>query len=231
MKTYHNEQGFTLVELLVALVVGMFAISATIGLVTIKQRSHFVQEQIIDAQQNARIALDMMARDLRMAGYDPRCPDGRGAGSPLPCNVAAPDPVLYADATRVDLTADFNENGVIPSTPETVDGGNVGEAVRYAVTGAIPSLTLNRISNNETIPVASNLASVSFSYMLSDGTILPAPLSPADRNRIGRITITLVARTAAEDPYFMGGSNVSGSPDDGTARTRTLTTTVAMRNQ
>jgi prepilin-type N-terminal cleavage/methylation domain-containing protein len=67
-----GERGFTLVELLVALFISVVIGVATIGFMTYSQKSHAVQEQVVDAQQNVRVATDQMVRDIRMAGYPAR---------------------------------------------------------------------------------------------------------------------------------------------------------------
>lgn len=64
-----RQQGFTLIELLIALFISVIVGVATIGFMTYSHKSHAVQDQVADAQQNARIATDQMARDIRMAGY------------------------------------------------------------------------------------------------------------------------------------------------------------------
>jgi prepilin-type N-terminal cleavage/methylation domain-containing protein len=64
-----GQRGFTLIELLIALFISIVIGVATIGFMTYSHKSHAVQEQVADAQQNARIAFDHVLRDIRMAGY------------------------------------------------------------------------------------------------------------------------------------------------------------------
>ena len=56
---------------MVALVMGLATVAAvySVHLVQVKQR--IVQEDVMAMQQNARAAMDLMTRELRMAGYDP----------------------------------------------------------------------------------------------------------------------------------------------------------------
>jgi len=65
-----NRKGVTLIELLVALVIcGMVA--AGIYQVFIAQsKAYTVQEQVTEVQQSVRSAMEILLRDLRMAGYD-----------------------------------------------------------------------------------------------------------------------------------------------------------------
>lgn len=65
-----NKRGLTLIELLVALVIcGMVA--AGIYQVFIAQsKAYTVQDQVTEVQQSVRSAMEVLLRDLRMAGYD-----------------------------------------------------------------------------------------------------------------------------------------------------------------
>jgi type IV pilus assembly protein PilW len=65
-----NRKGVTLIELLIALVIcGMVA--AGIYQVFIAQsKAYTVQDQVIEVQQSVRSAMEIMLRDLRMAGFD-----------------------------------------------------------------------------------------------------------------------------------------------------------------
>ena len=61
--------GITLVELLVVLVLSSLLMAAFYRLFIAHQYSYAVQEQVVDTQQNVRAAMDLMTREIRMAGY------------------------------------------------------------------------------------------------------------------------------------------------------------------
>lgn len=64
-----KSRGFTLIELLVALVLSFILIGAIYGAFTSQHRSYTVQDQVAEAQQNVRMAMNILLRDIRMAGY------------------------------------------------------------------------------------------------------------------------------------------------------------------
>lgn len=76
-----NQRGFTLIELMVALVLSFILIGAIYRGFTSQQKAYTVQDQVAQAQQNARMAMNILLRDIRMAGYG--MPDtGITIGSP-----------------------------------------------------------------------------------------------------------------------------------------------------
>ena len=73
-KLISNRKGFTLIELMVSIVLSFILIGAVYGTFTSQQKAYTVQDQVAEAQQNARMAMNMLVRDTRMAGYG--MPDG-----------------------------------------------------------------------------------------------------------------------------------------------------------
>jgi len=64
-----QEQGFTLVELLIAMAVSSIVLLAVFSLFWAQQRSFKQQSELARNQAQLRAALHMVARDIRMAGY------------------------------------------------------------------------------------------------------------------------------------------------------------------
>jgi len=67
-KKRKQEQGVTLIELMIVLVIAAILVGGVYTLFTTQQRSYSVQDQVTGVQQDARAALTMIARDIRMAG-------------------------------------------------------------------------------------------------------------------------------------------------------------------
>ena len=70
-KPVTNQRGITLTELLIALALGLFTVGAVYAVHLNQVKRQIVQEDVLAMQQTARAALDMMTREIRMAGYDP----------------------------------------------------------------------------------------------------------------------------------------------------------------
>jgi prepilin-type N-terminal cleavage/methylation domain-containing protein len=64
-----KDKGVTLIELLIALVISGILIAALYRGFISQQKTYTVQEQVADMQQNVRVAINKMMREMRMAGF------------------------------------------------------------------------------------------------------------------------------------------------------------------
>lgn len=64
-----KNRGVTLIELLIALVISGVLIAALYGTFISQQKTYIVQDQVVDMQQNVRVAINKMMREIRMAGF------------------------------------------------------------------------------------------------------------------------------------------------------------------
>ena len=75
----HPLAGFTLIELMVAMLLGLVVIAGVTSVFLANQRAHRTNLALGDVQDNTRIAFEMMARDIRDAGLTGCSNDGRVA--------------------------------------------------------------------------------------------------------------------------------------------------------
>jgi prepilin-type N-terminal cleavage/methylation domain-containing protein len=67
-KTAEDKTGFTLVEILIVLAILGIIMGAVYSIYLTHQKSAYTQEEVVEVQQNLRIAMDAITRDVRMAG-------------------------------------------------------------------------------------------------------------------------------------------------------------------
>lgn len=70
-KRVMDRRGFTLVELLIGMVVGMVAVGSVYAVYSTQLRGYRHQQAVLDIQQNLRAAMVILEQQIRMAGFDP----------------------------------------------------------------------------------------------------------------------------------------------------------------
>ncbi|MEN3157244.1 prepilin-type N-terminal cleavage/methylation domain-containing protein [Alkalimonas sp. NCh-2] len=69
MTTGEKSHGFTLVELMIALVLGLVLLAGVIGVFLSNQATSRVNHELATLQSSARLAFQMMSQDIRSAGF------------------------------------------------------------------------------------------------------------------------------------------------------------------
>ncbi|MFH2035451.1 MAG: prepilin-type N-terminal cleavage/methylation domain-containing protein [Candidatus Zixiibacteriota bacterium] len=65
-----NENGLSMIEVLIALILGSLVLGAVFHAYIIQSKNWNIQTEITDMQQNARAAINEIARQVRMAGHE-----------------------------------------------------------------------------------------------------------------------------------------------------------------
>ena len=67
--TLNKQSGFSLVELMISLILGIFITGGMLQLFVNSNQSYRVQENISRLQENGRFAMDFISKDIRAADY------------------------------------------------------------------------------------------------------------------------------------------------------------------
>lgn len=213
-----NIDGFTLIELMVALVISSIVMAGIVSTYQIQLRSHLTQQSVVDMHQNARAAMYVMKAEIQMAGYDP--------------SGTADATVLAATDTSFQFQIDADGDGVCGGT-------GTNEVIQYALSGS----NLGRSTEGGALqPMAENIDAIDFVYFDSDmNRVDPAAgtLTATELASIRLVQVTIVAR--AEDPVMaykhtdtttytnQVGDTILAAQND-TARRTLLSTSVWCRN-
>jgi type IV pilus assembly protein PilW len=138
-----RERGFSLVELLVALAVGMIALAAFYSVFVVQSKRFSVEEQINELQQNIRAGMNLMIMDIRLAGYDPT-DVGNFYG-------------ITVNADQLELKADLDGSGTIAGQEDII----------YKFDAANKRITRNIGGGDQ--PFIENVQAFSFDYLDLDG--------------------------------------------------------------
>jgi len=174
-----NKKGFTLIEIMIALVLSSILATAIYAFFTSQEKIYNIQDQISETQQNLRVGLDKMIKDIRMSGYENYL-NPAGAG------------IAVAAATSIQITADLNGDG---------DTSDTNENITYSLydSGGDGDLDLGRNSQ----PLVENIANngLQFRYFDENNTELAStPLVSGDRLAVRSIEVILTAQTARRNP-------------------------------
>lgn len=248
--TKNNMNGFTLVELMIVVLLTGIAVIAIYRGYTSFSHSADVQEQIIEMQQNLRVGMYWLEKDLRRAEMNEE--EDETAGFTL------------ADIDTVEFTMDLGGTNlntyddIKPCTGNPKGDGDVLDSCeRISYERLDPdgdgTFGLYRKDVNESAAgavgdqVITNLEALRFVYLDEDGNTLE-PVAPAtelsneQRENIRSVEISMVVRTTNEDyrytnnePY-LNTIPVSGSlvtvlaPQNDNFRRRVLSKVIKIRN-
>ncbi len=220
MKNNVNDTGFTLVEVLIAMLMGGVVLAAVMASFQVQHKTYLAQDEVVVMQQNVRMAMDLLAQEIRTAGYDPT--GNAGAG------------ITTATAGRFGFSLDSTEDGDTTDSNETITFGfsNLNDTNQDGIpnTGNAP---LGRDTGAGFEQVAENFQALEFYYLLDDGT---RTLAPADLTKIRGVQVSLLARTAVADQNFTDtttyttASGTNWGPFNDGFRRQLLIQTVICRN-
>jgi len=85
MRGSTEQAGFTLIEVMVGMVVAVIVVAAAFTILTTTSKTLRANEQIVDTQQNVRMAMEWLARDFKLAGFgNPGVPLGNCTNAIVP---------------------------------------------------------------------------------------------------------------------------------------------------
>ena len=189
-----NKKGVTLIELLVVLIISGIVIGGVYRVFISQTKAYTVQDQVAEIQQDVRGAMEVMVRDIRMAGFQTN-----SFGSATITNGPIATPL---NDTSITVNYEYIPGAGVPAT----------YTVTYAWPG--PGGDLTRTLNGVQETLLSNVASLNFSYGIDadrDGIIdgivngvIPDNAFKSAANVgtaiVFAVRVTLTANSASVDP-------------------------------
>jgi prepilin-type N-terminal cleavage/methylation domain-containing protein len=219
-----KNDGFTLVEIIIAMGIGLVILAAVYSSVNVSQRSSVSVGKKVTTQQDVRSVIDIMAMEIRMASFNPSMSGtiwgtipssttNRHVSPFTPCtNMGLAAPVInnkgiqIAEPHRLFIAMDLNNP---PVKPALIGDAN-NEYIEYALDNNAKTITRNvSCGGNNDIPGGEDLSSIVrnadsgtplFQYFDRNNTQLTEPVNIPD---IRRVRITIVADT--KDPDSLSG--------------------------
>jgi prepilin-type N-terminal cleavage/methylation domain-containing protein len=216
-----NEKGFTLMELLVAMTLSVAVLFAARSVYRVQAHTVKAQEYQMEAQEYARVSLDIMAREIRNLGYFPT----RTACS-SPSNTTG---VVSATGTSIQFVYDANGDG---------DCTDTGENITYTYDSSTKNISRTADGSTQVLTNGNVTAFQLIFYPKQTGATAPSPYCNATGNPSGcsgntssnlatiqRVSISLTVKLAKTDNTWDGHTAAWGQHDV------TMSTNVDLRNR
>lgn len=223
-----NQKGFTLIEMMISLVIGVMITGAAYATYSSQQKAYYLQDQVAEMQQNLRAAFSRIAIELRMAGYDPEDSDLFS--------------ITSVKTGRIQFTRDTDEDGVIDSNEiidlglsTTVDADGNGLPDADSDGDGVPDFVDIGIQTGGAggfQDIAENIQAVEFLCLNSDEAVA------ATSSAIRSVQISILAASPKKDKNFVNmtryqlpaPSGQTWGPYNDNYRRRLLTLRVRCRN-
>ncbi|KFX71635.1 hypothetical protein TMS3_0106840 [Pseudomonas taeanensis MS-3] len=189
-----RNHGLSLVELMIALLVGLLLSAAVLQIFISSKNTYRMQESMARLQENGRFAVSYMANDIRMAGYM-----GCGNIDRIPVNN-----IGQADDGGLAV-ASFDSNTIIVGSDNVVSGNVWGAApgtdtlVVRKVNGGGLRLTGNLATNNANIQIVDNSLNVQAGDILFITDCINADIFRATNVSTGSDGKVTIAHSAAKN--------------------------------
>ncbi len=209
IRSFQNRKGITLIELLIGLVISAIVVAGVYRVFVSQTKAYTVQDQVVEVQQNIRSAMEILLRDLRMAGYD---------NDSLTSKIAIANPIVPADHS-VTVNYEHDDTHRYQVAYRLNNGTLERQLDIYTDTGLLQS------SNTETI--LENVEAFNFRYGVDtipnidgavDNWVFTAGIGPS--------------KIIATEVFLQARPETAGAGDDRfkMVMPRILTTRVALRN-
>jgi type II secretory pathway pseudopilin PulG len=210
--------GYTLIEVVVSIAVGMVIILTIYAVVNVGQKSTVNVERKVAAHQDVRASLELMALEIQMASYNPTYASGIWVNPGSCAGVSANQGYRGIQAaTGTSITIQEDIGGAVDAAGDPdgdgVIGGSSNEIITYAYNSANQFVTRStncggnqpflgdspssgrpravRVINTDAVPV--------FQYFDARGNEITTAGLPAGIPNIARIDITLWVETEDVD--------------------------------
>jgi type IV pilus assembly protein PilW len=152
MKTLNriDTKGITLIELLVGLVLCGIVIAGIYRLFVVQSKAYTIQDQVVEVQQSIRSAMEVLLRDLRMAGYD---------SDSINSKISIANHILPGDHT-VTINYEYDDTHRHEITYSLVNGNLTRQQTIFPDMGP---------SSSTTETILENVDALNFNYGVDDG--------------------------------------------------------------
>ena len=179
---FEDKKGFSLIELLIAMVIMSVISVAIYGLFSASSRSYTTQDVTADVQQNLRAAMEVMLQDIRTAGLDPTTSGNFG--------------IELAEASKLRFTSDSIDAGIGDFNGVLEDINS--ERITYVLDGTqLNQILYETTLSEDSLPLLDDVQNLTFAYFDADGNNLGSPVPALQLSDIQTIDISITIEQPA----------------------------------
>ena len=245
-----GKRGFSLVELLIAMVMAGVVMGAIYNIYVSQQKAYSSQELVAETQQNFRAAITVMGREIRLAGHrnpaivsvDPSTMTDCILDGPGVCvgSNASQLVFTYFDTTATDTTVDYNGTGnhVAAGPPDPGDVVKVTYDLYDAYSAGVTDDLGRTVGAGNKVPTVLNIHGLEFRYLIDNGVggfNIATSVDAGNMRSVRGVEVTILAKSSGTDrnypvaPSFTSPGGTTWTLPTG-IRGRMFTTTIMCRN-
>lgn len=181
-----NAQGFTLIEIMIAMTIFAIVAGGVYQTYIFQQKAYLKHEQVVEMQQNLRAGLFFVSSDAKLAGFD-SCGESNAT-------------IRVATRAQLEFEVDQNGDGSI-TTDEIIRYGLIGDPNQDGIAeNTTTAFGLGKVEAPATTyphgmqVIADNVQALEFCYVLKSGIIKTEPAA-GELSDIRAVYISLLARS------------------------------------
>ncbi len=186
MNNIKNPKGFTLMELLIAMVIFGMVIAGIVNSRIRQQDQNIGQNQAVEMQQTVRAVIYLMSRELRSAGFNSEFENHDTGVTAATATSLTFNRVASTDTINNDGDAETDEAGEL----ETITYAFAGTDLTVAYNGGVAQL------------IAENLQAFGFTYFDQTGAVTAVPAN---------VTSIQISITATTDTNHLARSTTNNT--------------------
>ena len=166
-------QGFSLIELMVAMLISLILLAGIYSVYAAHTRSYTTQNVSADVQQSVRAAIDYMAEDIMMAGFNPLHVPGEA--------------FEHAAENFIQFTFDSDMDGTLEQVNYTLSGSQLllnGVPLVSNVKGLTFTYWMTNAGTNDSI-------------VSIDTTLVPPEVAAVNRSKIRSVDVSMTVEEPA----------------------------------
>jgi len=181
------KEGFSLLEMLIVLTIFTFIVGGIFNNLSQSQIRYQFEQEVAEVQQSARNAIDIMEREIKLAGFPKASYYDSGQNWTSANSNKVAQGFVTISASNLVFEADVEEDGVVERVEYTLTSGTLNRSAEDKQAGGGAPAAVNKV-------LANNVTALAFTYLDSSRAVT------ATASQVRCVRISLSMNTTSVDP-------------------------------